>query len=227
MIANKKKFFGGLLMLVLFFAVLVAMFLPIVEGRNALEYADGLYNSISKGSAYYIPALREEIAPLKGSVVDVSLALRPTERRDQTAQLYRRANSEVSVSGDALQVTGDLGLILEACLDDADALYANDSAAIEARYGRDGREALYDWWESLRALDKALKNQVQFAAAEVVNRVMSKAVEPAYNYIGVEPQKITDRLGIVIFSLFFYVFYTLWYGFAIMFLFEGWGFSLE
>jgi hypothetical protein len=227
MIANKKKFFSGLLMLALFFAVLVAMFSPIVEGRNALEYADGLYNSISKGSAYYIPALREEIAPLKGSVVDVSLAPGPAERQEQTAELYRRANSEVSVSGDGLEVVGDLGLILGACLDDADALYANDSAAIEARYGRDGRETLYDWWEALNALDRALKDQVQFAAAAVVTRVMNKAVEPAYNYIGVEPQKITDRLGIVIFSLFFYVFYTLWYGFAIMFLFEGWGLSLE
>ncbi len=34
-------------------------------------------------------------------------------------------------------------------------------------------------------------------------------------------------LGIVIFSLIFYVVYTLWYGFAIMFMFEGWGMRLE
>jgi hypothetical protein len=32
---------------------------------------------------------------------------------------------------------------------------------------------------------------------------------------------------VVIFSLIFYVVYTLWYGFAIMFLFEGWGLQLE
>jgi hypothetical protein len=36
-----------------------------------------------------------------------------------------------------------------------------------------------------------------------------------------------DRLGVVVFSLVFYVIYTLWYGFAIMFIFEGWGMQLE
>ena len=42
-----------------------------------------------------------------------------------------------------------------------------------------------------------------------------------------EPQSIMDRLGVVIFSLVFYVIYTLWYGFAILFMFEGWGMKLE
>jgi len=31
----------------------------------------------------------------------------------------------------------------------------------------------------------------------------------------------------VIFSLVFYVVYTLWYGFGIMYMFEGWGLRLE
>jgi hypothetical protein len=56
--------------------------------------------------------------------------------------------------------------------------------------------------------------------------VQKKALETSYNYYKIEPQKIGDRLGVVIFSLFFYVVYTLWYGFAIMFMFEGWGLRL-
>jgi hypothetical protein len=52
-------------------------------------------------------------------------------------------------------------------------------------------------------------------------------VEPAYNYYGIEGQKISDRFGVVIFSLIFYVIYTLWYGFGIMYLFEGVGLKLE
>ncbi|MBW2647120.1 MAG: hypothetical protein JRE23_13285, partial [Deltaproteobacteria bacterium] len=60
MIANKKEFYGGFAMLVSFFVVLVIIFSPVFKGHNGLEYLDALYNSISKGSAYYIPAVKED-----------------------------------------------------------------------------------------------------------------------------------------------------------------------
>ena len=75
-------------------------------------------------------------------------------------------------------------------------------------------------------MEKALKKQKKFPEAEIVALLSQKAVEPAYNYYLVEPQRITDKFGIVVFSLAFYVVYTLWYGFAIMYLFEGWGLRL-
>jgi hypothetical protein len=56
--------------------------------------------------------------------------------------------------------------------------------------------------------------------------VVKKAVEPSYNYYRIEPQNIGDRWVVVIFSLIFYVVYTLWYGFSIMYIFEGWGMKL-
>jgi hypothetical protein len=52
-------------------------------------------------------------------------------------------------------------------------------------------------------------------------------VECAYNYYGIEPWKVSDRIGLVLFSLIFYVVYTVWYGYAIIFLLEGWGFTLS
>jgi hypothetical protein len=72
-----------------------------------------------------------------------------------------------------------------------------------------------------------LKKQKLFKEAKVVALVIKKVVETSYNYYTIEPQKITDKMGIVIFSLVFYVCYTLWYGFAILFMFEGWGLRLE
>ena len=75
--------------------------------------------------------------------------------------------------------------------------------------------------------NKGLKKQKQFEAAKVVSQVVKKAVECSYNYYQIEPQKISDRAGIVIFSLAFYVIYTLWYGFSVMYMFEGWGLKLE
>ena len=56
--------------------------------------------------------------------------------------------------------------------------------------------------------------------------VVKKAVESSYNYYKIEPEKIGDRLGIVVLSLVFYVIYTLLYGFAILFMFEGWGLKI-
>ena len=41
------------------------------------------------------------------------------------------------------------------------------------------------------------------------------------------PEQIKDKVGIVIFSLAFYVIYTMWYGFAILFVFEGWGLKIS
>ena len=76
-------------------------------------------------------------------------------------------------------------------------------------------------------MDKDLKNQELFKEAEILETVKNKAVETSYNYYKIEPQKISDRLGIVVFSLIFYVVYTLWYGFAIMYMFDGWGLKLE
>ena len=52
MIAKKKEFYGGSLMLLAFIAVLFIIFSPIFKGQNGLNYLDALYNSISKGSAY-------------------------------------------------------------------------------------------------------------------------------------------------------------------------------
>jgi hypothetical protein len=87
--------------------------------------------------------------------------------------------------------------------------------------------ALYNWWQVLKGTEKNLKKQNRFKEAGVVDLIVKKAIETSYNYYQIEPQKITDRLGIVILSLVFYVVYTVWYGFAIMFLFEGWGLRLE
>ena len=86
---------------------------------------------------------------------------------------------------------------------------------------------MFNWWNALKAVDKDLGRQKHFNEAKIVSTVQEKAVEPSYNYYTIEPEKISDRLSVVIFSLIFYVAYTLWYGFAILYLFEGWGLKLE
>lgn len=227
MIANKKEFTGGIVLLALFFAVLIVMFQPLFDGKNAMAYLDSLYNSISKGSVYYIPAMRTEAEKLGDKTVDLKLEYGSEAQAEQSAALFTMPGVTVSRDGVALSVSGPLSAMLEAGLSDADFMYHNDGQAIEDKYNLDPRRVMFNWWTSMKLMDKVLKQQKEFTAAKVTTIIQAKAVETAYNYYKVEPQQISDRLGTVIFSLVFYVVYTLWYGFAILFAFEGWGLRLS
>lgn len=227
MIVHKKEFYTGFGLFVVFWIVLIILFMPVSSGKNALENLDMLYNSISKGSAYYIPKAKKAAKPLNGTQVSVDLKLDTDKQAEQIATLFEKGGGRVQVSGANLKVSGDLGQILENSLTDADYMYHNDGKRVSDKYGISEKQALYNWWKALKALDLDLKKQKKFVAAKVVDLIQKKAVETAYNYYGIEPQKITDRFGVVIFSLIFYVVYTLWYGFAIMYMFEGLGLRLE
>ncbi len=227
MIAKKKEFFGGSLMLLAFIAVLIIIFSPVFKGQNGLEYLDALYNSISKGSAYYIPKVKEEAGKFAGKSIAVTLSMTDEKQAEQTALLFKKGGAATTVTGASLQITGDSGKILENALADADDMYNNDGKEVSLKYGYNERQVLFNWWKAFKEMDKGLKKQKQFKEAKIVALVVKKAIEPSYNYYQIEPQKISDRFGIVIFSLVFYVIYTLWYGFAIMYMFEGWGLRLE
>jgi hypothetical protein len=227
MIADKKEFYGGLGLLIGFVVVLVIIFSPVFKGQNGLEYLDALYNSISKGSAYYIPKVKAETDTFAGKSVSTTIEMKDESQTQQTAALFMKGGALVNISGNQLKIEGDLGKILENCLADADRMYMNDGQTISSKYGYNEKQVVYNWWQALKALNKDLTKQKQFKAASAVDMVATKAVETSYNYYQIEPQKISDRAFLVIFSLVFYVVYTLWYGFAIMFMFEGWGMKLE
>jgi hypothetical protein len=226
-IANKKKFILGLAMMVTFIVVLIIFFSPVFNGKNGLEYLDDLYNSISKGSAYYIPKLREDVQPFAGSTVEMTLTFKSADQARQTSLLFEKAGALINVSDNSLKISGDLGAILQSCLEDSDSMYLNDGRKVSTRYGYDERQVMYNWWTASKEMDNDLKKQKKFKAADMVATVEKKAVETVYNYYRIEPQRISERYGIVVLSLMFYVIYTVWYGFAFMFLFEGWGLKLE
>ena len=227
MMENRKKMYSGFGLLIGFVVVLIIIFSPVFKGQNGLEYLDDLYNSISKGSAYYIPKVKAETDMFSGRSVTATIEMKDESQTQQTAALFMKSGALVNISGTQLKIEGDLGKILANCLADADRMYMNDGQAISSKYGYNERQALFNWWQALTAMDKVLKKQKQFQEAKTVDLVIKKAVETSYNYYQIEPQKISDRAFIVFFSLVFYVIYTLWYGFAVMFLFEGWGLKLE
>jgi hypothetical protein len=224
---NKQKLVIGLISLLAFFVVLVILFSRVFAGKNGLQYLDNLYNCISKGSTYYIPDTRTEVGPFNGTTVNVTLKMASAEQANQTALLFTKSGATAQVSETKISVAGDLGKILGNCLDDADSMYFNDGAKVTGKYGYNERQVMVNWWNALKSMNKALGEKKRFKEAKILTEVQERAVEPAYNYYKIQPEKISDRLGMVIFSLIFYVVYTLWYGFAILFLFEGSGLKLE
>jgi hypothetical protein len=227
MTADPRKLFAGLALMAAFAVVLVAMFLPIFEGRNALDYMDSLFNSVSKGSAYYVADLRAEAEDRRGNAVTVTLAAANPTQAGQMVELLRSGGATAQDSDGELRVSGDLGGILDRALQDADEMFANAETGVRDRHGYDGRRVLFNWWTTLKAMEEDLKRESRFADAAFVAKVKERAVEPAFNYYGIEPWKVSDRIGLVLFSLVFYVVYTVWYGYAIIFLLEGWGFTLS
>jgi len=227
MITDKVKFYTGAAMLAGFFLLLAVIFSPIFDGKNGLRYLDELYNTISKGSAFYIPEVREEAEDYVGTPVSATITLKTAEQAEQTALLYRASGAEAVTSGASLEIDGGLGRILDTALDDAEAMYYNDADTITDRYGYDERQVLYNWFQSFSAVKAEFEDEGMFDEAELLTRTNERAIEPAYNYYGIEPEDIGDKAGIVIFSLVFYIVYTVWYGFGLMYVIEGLGLKIQ
>jgi hypothetical protein len=225
---RKKRLALGTGMLIVFAAVMVLVFMPIFGGVNGLDYLDNLYNSISKGSAYYIGDLKKDSEQYKGRELDATLNFEEAAQVERAKQLLDTAGLTTEASGTDLKVKGDMGALLGATLTDADDMFHNKGQALTGRYaGKNERAMLLGWWETYKALEKSLNRQKAFDLAKFTHTVQAKAVEMAYNYYTIEPQSIGDQWLIVVFSLLFYVVYTMWYGFAVMYLFEGAGYDLE
>ncbi len=227
MIRDTGKFAKGSVLALLFFVILWAMFQPWFPNENALKAADRLFNSISKGSAYYIPDVAKKAEKFQGKDFTVNVKLKSEDMAKQGVKLLSASGAKAGGSGTDLKIEGDLGKVLGSALADSDALFHNRDKDIEGKYGFPGKDAVLTWWNLLGATIKDLDKQKRFADSKFVSEVMKKGVEPGYNYFGIQPESASSKMGILVFSLVFYVIYTLWWGIAILFLFEGFGLQLK
>lgn len=224
--SRRKSTFKGIALLGSFAVVLILLFLPLFQGQNALEFLDNLYNSISKGSANYLPNVREEIVTLKNHRIHVSFFMNDERQALETAQLFQTGETRAYAQEKRLEIDGDMAGFLLKALDDAEKMYANEGEKLRTKYGYDELRALYNWWSAFKAMDSELNKQQLFKEAKIVSVVQNKAIEPAYNYYGIEAKSVREKYGVMIASLLFYVVYTLWYGFGVLYLFEGLGLKL-
>jgi hypothetical protein len=246
--AQAKKHLGlGFIMAISFFVVLFLVFSPIFpktpdgQPQNGLQWADEMFNQLAKGSSYFIPKVAKSNEKFMGKTFAVSINVGKPEdkpgdgeaRAARASQLFiLNPGSTVEVSGADLKIQGDLGLMLKAALDDADLMFNNQGDRIKVKYatamGTDDVKQMFRQWNNvLPKIDKAFKKEGKIEEAKIVSDVTKKAIEAGYNFYGVEPVKVKEKAGLMTFLLVFYVIYTMWWGFAIFFIFEGIGLSMK
>lgn len=221
-IKNKKQFAIGMGMTAVFFAVLGTMFLPIIKGQNAFEASDGLFNSISKASTNHFATVSASVLTLSNNDAGQTLAL-PEAVGKNLAHMLTNVGATASYEAEHLTVSGNLTDILQRIVSDSKAMFDNTGDILESAYGLPPEVATHAWWVYTKAASKAFKLEKRFPSAKILDEVNTRAVEVGYNYFGVEPTPVSERMGIMTFALVFYVFYTLWWGFSIFYLFEGLG----
>lgn len=220
----------GILMLISFSVVLALIFSPIFPAKdkkvNGLDFMDNLFNMISKGSSYFIPKEIKGSEKYAGKMIDVKVTMKDDKQAIETAKILTTIGVEVAASGKELVVKGDMGVMLQASLADSDAMFKNDGKPVVDKYGIPEKNVMYAWHTLFGAISKDLTKQEKFEEAKPFANAQKKALEPAYNYYGVDAKNWKDNLGLIVFALAFYVVYTLWYGFGLMWLFEGMGLKI-
>jgi hypothetical protein len=231
MIENKKEFNSGLVLMVCFWGVFALLLSPIFPGQgkkvNFLDYMDSMYNSISKKSAYYIPAIQKDAKSFEGNSIALNIKTDANLSAERVTSLMQHAGMTVEKAEKEIKVSGDMGGMVSAILGDANTMYVNDGKAVSSKYGSNEKQVMYDWYNVLKSMEKGLTKQKKFRESKMLYQIRTKAVEPSYNYYGIEAQSIQDKAILVILSLAGYVIYTVWFGFSILFMFEGWGLKLK
>lgn len=234
---SKKTLGVGIALAISFLVVLALIFSPIFgEGKNGLVFADDLFNKLSKGSSYFIPKVTKDNEKFMGRAFTVSIKMdkpedKPGEaekRAELASRVYTTAGAKVEITGAELKIEGDLGKVLESALQDSDAMFKNQGETIKARYQYDDEKKMFrQWHNTLVKINKEFAKDKKIEEAKIVSDVMKKAVETAYNYYGVEAQKVSEKAFLMTGLLVFYVIYTMWWGFAIFYIFDGIGLTMS
>ncbi len=215
----------GLAMFVSFFGVLAVIFSPVFDGMNGLDYADNLFNRLAKGSSDFIPKLLKKNEKNMGKSFRAILVF--DKEPAQIAKICSLAGVKTERNGTTLTLEGDLGKVLQCALRDANHVFNNTGASVSEYYQSDEKNVMRDWWTTLTKIERNLKKNLKVEESNAVSEVVRKGVEPAYNFHTVEAQSVTAKAGTMTLLLAFYLLYTLWWGYAILYLFEGLGLSMK
>ena len=228
LIRHQKTMNIGLLLGVTFFGILALIFSPIFGGgKNGLEYSDALFNKLAKGSSYFVPKLTGDLKGVEEQELAVSVKMEDADQAARAAKIFARVAPDTVSQGVQLSIRGNLSKLLGAVLEDSNSMYFNKGDEVREKYGIDEKEVMTTWWAALNRAVKELQKSRKTEQSNIILEVMKKGIEPAYNFYKIDPQSVVDKAFTVTGLLLFYVLYTLWWGFAIYYLFDGIGLSMK
>ncbi len=231
LIVKPKKFFIGLTGLVIFAVVFFAVMLPTSSGKSSLESVDGTFNSVAKDSISIqnFGEVEKNIPDFAGTIIEFRI---PAKAAEATAikNVLSKNNVQCDIlPDDRINIVGDLASLSQAAFDDSKLAYENKGAALTSKYGKEPKEIMYSWWLVYDGISKRYTQSSDIPNAGLnaafTKSMNLKVIEPSFNFFGIEAKSMkSDPLPIILLLL-AYVLYTVWYGFSIMFIFEGFGIS--
>lgn len=227
-VKDGKSFTLGLILLVTFFIVFYAiMFVPLFKGKTPILYADDMFNSLAKGSTYYIPKYMEKTNKFMGQPLDMTIKLKDAAQAEKASVLFSKNGSKVTMDQDKLTLSGgDFGQTLLQAEKDADLMFNNRGLDVAQKYGYNEKEVMYIWSSALKGVNKELEKAERFEASIFLGEIIKKTIEPGYNFYGTKPANVKDHILETTGFLVFYVIYTLWFGYSIYELFNGVGLTM-
>ncbi|MCX7012448.1 MAG: sulfite exporter TauE/SafE family protein [Candidatus Sumerlaeota bacterium] len=224
LIVDRKKFVWGAAGLGSFAVILFLGFTPLFQGQGLFRWADGMLNRFAKNSINYLGEGAEKVEGFHGVTIDLSVRPRVLVDETQLADLVILHGLGAKVLDDGrVRITGDLGLLADSALHDAELAFNNKDEELKAENYRGAPEVIYSWWIIFDGLSRRYTQETRTTEANFTKFMAAKILEPAYNFRGIAACSCREAILPVAALLVFYVLYTVWYGFSILFLFEGFG----
>lgn len=226
---HRKQFYIGIVLLSSFAILFYFLLTPIISDKSGnkvsgLQYADQIFNELSKGSSWFIPQAKE----IAQANLDKNILLNiPVSDQNllstQENILKSSAATQISIKNNRLYFTANLGQLLLKAVDCSEMLYNNNGSELENIYHIPALSLAEAWWSLLNSSIKELQKQGHITEAKAVESVLRRAIEPGNNFFGIRAQKVSDNIPVICGFLLFYVLYTVWYGFGVYELFVGLG----
>jgi len=242
-IVNKGAFAKGALLMVSFLVVFMLIMSPFFGGKTGLEFSDDFFNRLSKNSSDYFGEVNAGVEKQKGKQLAVTATIAKPDPKDEpdpakaqaaankkaqdVAKALTTAGAQVDVKENVLTVKGDLGAMLAFAAAKSKDVFMVVGPAADKPENKANHKLLKDLWTGFSALIKPLQKEGKVADAKALDAVMKKAIEPGYNFYGIEGEPVSKNIFLLSFLLIFYVVYTMWYGYAIFFMFDGIGLSMK
>jgi hypothetical protein len=227
LIRHAKMFNIGALLAVSFLGVLFLIFQPLFDGKTGLEFSDDLFNKLSKGSSNFISQVTKDNEKFMGTNFSVNIKLDKPEQVANALKILTAGGAQAVAKDTQITISGDLGKLLGNIIRDSEEMYKNEGTKVSGRYGFNEMDVMAIWWSILSKTNKELQKDKKVNESSMVTAVLQKAVEPAYNYYGIEAESVTSKAFTMTGLLVFYVLYTMWWGYAIFYLFDGIGLSMK